>query len=209
MVLYDLGRPYAATSKVPYRELRLYVPRELFAARVGRIEDLSGLHLRSGGTFGMFKAYLSAYAAALPTLSEREADIALDGVLHLLSGLVGSVLDAKREEGTDLAVETLLALARQHIQARLADPGLDVAQLARRVGVSRTRLYAAFAGGTGVGTAIRDARLDRVRQRLLSPADRGRTIEHIAMACGFTDYSTFVRAFRRRFGMSPGEWRGQ
>ena len=56
---------------------------------------------------------------------------------------------------------------------------------------------------------IRDARLDRVRQRLLAPANLRRTIEEIARECGFADYSTFVRAFRRRFGLSPGEWRAQ
>ena len=140
LVLYDLGRPYAATSLVRYRELRLYVPRDLFAARVGRIEDLSGLQIRNGSLFDLFKGYLAAYAATLPSLSERDADIAMDGVLHLLSGLVGSMLDTKGSGGVDLARDTLLALARRHIQARLADPDLDVALLARAVGVSRTKL---------------------------------------------------------------------
>lgn len=204
MVLYDLGRPYVTTSLEDYHELRLYVPRDHFAARVGRIETLSGLLIPGAGGLGrMFTRYLAAYAAELPALSARDAEAGMDGVLHLLSGLVGRALDARAQEGADLGRVTLLALAQRHIHSLLADPKLDVSLLARTVGVSRTKLYEAFADQGGIAAVIRDARLERARQRLASPTDRGRTIEAIASLCGFTDHATFTRAFQRRFGMPP------
>ena len=67
LTLYDLGRPYTAASLEPYHELRLYVPRDLFAMHVGRIETFSGLQLKGGtGLVALFTNYLTAYAAALP-----------------------------------------------------------------------------------------------------------------------------------------------
>ena len=210
LMLYDLGRPYTAASIEPYRELRLYVPRDLFTMRVGRIETLSGLKLQGGGGLvDLFTTYMSSYAAALPNFSAQEADVGMDGVLHLLSGLVNASLGASGETGGALARDTLLALALRHIEVLLGDPALDVAMLARAVGVSRSRLYDAFVTHGGIAAAIRDARLERARLRLAAPEERHRTLEEIARLCGFFEYSTFTRAFQRRFGMSPSSARAE
>ena len=204
LMLYDLGRPYTAASVEAYRELRLYVPRDLFTRRVGRIETLSGLRLQGGGALvDLFTNFLQGYAAALPSLSAQEADVGMDGVLHLLSGLVNSSLGASGEIDGTLAHNTLLALALRHIEVLLGDPALDVAMLARAIGVSRSRLYDAFTAHGGVASAIRDARLERARLRLAAPDERHRTLEEIARLCGFLEYSTFTRAFRRRFSILP------
>ena len=210
LILYDLGRPYTAASIEPYRELRVYVPRDVFATRVGRIETLSGLQLKGGGGLvDLFTGYLSTYAAALPNLSSREADVGMDGALHLLRGLVDASLGVTGETGGVLTRETLMTLALRHIELRLGEPTLDAAMLARTVGVSRSRLYDAFVGHGGVASAIRDARLDRARLRLTARDQRRRTLEDIARSCGFLDYPTFTKAFQRRFGTLPSEARAQ
>ena len=133
----------------------------------------------------------------------------MDGVLHLLSGLVNTSLGAPINPDGTLERNTLLALALRHIEVLLGDPRLDVATLARAVGVSRSRLYDAFAERGGVASAIRDARLERVRLHLGAPAARHRTLQEIAFGCGFTEYATFTRAFRRRFGIPPNDARAQ
>lgn len=211
MVLFDVGRPYAAAGLTAYKELRLYVPRRLFAARVGRIEALAGLRIPGEGALAdLFVAHLAALSRAMPGLSPDEAEAGMDGVLHLLAGLVRlrTAAEAADAEGR-LSRGGLLALADRRIQASLQDPALDAAVLARALGVSRSRLYEAFAGRGGVSAAIRDARLDRVRDGLASPAGVGRPIEELAYACGFTDYPSFSRAFKRRFGRSPRAARGR
>ena len=210
LILYDLGRPYTAASVEPYRELRVYVPRDMFTMRVGRIETLSGLQLKAGdGLVDLFTSYLSTYAAALPNLSSREADIGMDGVLHLLQGLVNASVGVSGGIGGTLTRETLVTLALRHIEAHLGDPALDAAILAGVVGVSRSRLYDAFAAHGGVASAIREARLERARLRLAAPGERHRTLEVIARTCGLLDYPTFTKAFQRRFGLSPSDARTQ
>ncbi len=221
MVLFDVARPYTTTALTPYEELRLYVPRRVFAARVGRIESLAGLRIPGQGALAaLFSRYLADLSAAMPSLTGPEAEAGMDGVLHLFTGLVRAqapvpvpvpvpVPAAAGDGGGRPSRDALLALADHHIAASLGDPGLDAAALARALGVSRSRLYEAFAARGGVAAAIRDARLERVRLRSTSPGDRHRTLEEVALACGFTDYPSFTRAFRRRFGLSPRDARGR
>lgn len=203
VVFQDAGRPFTVAGTENYRELRLFVPRAAFL-RVGRIEALAGLRIPADGPLApLFTRYLADYAAALPTLSADDASVGLDGVLHLLSGLVGRTLSLQGDDGERLAPDSLLGLASPLIAAGIGDPALDAAALARALGVSRTRLYKAFAARGGVAAAIRDARLDRARLQILSPAYRHMKLDAVAFACGFTDYSSFSRAFRARFGESP------
>ena len=209
-MFFDLARPYAVTVPTDYRELRLYVPRRDFTARVGRIERFVGLEIPAAAPLtSLFNRYLAGVFAALPAMSPHEAESGVDGILHLLSNLVASQADLRRDDADGPSTETVLSLVDRHIAALLGNPTLDVAMLARAVGLSRTRLYEALADRGGVAAAIRDARLEWANRRLLDPAERHITIEEIARGCGLTDYPTFSRAFRRRFDRPPRDVRGR
>ena len=101
----------------------------------------------------------------------------------------------------------MLRLANKGIAKMLHDSSFDGATLRRTIGVSRSKLYRAFYERRGVAAAIRDARLDRARQRLAAPFDRALSLSQVAHLCGFDNYVSFSHAFRRRFGMSPGDVR--
>ena len=88
------------------------------------------------------------------------------------------------------------------------DPGarLDRATVAATLGMTPdalTRLFRRHAG-CGVGTWIADARLAAAAERLVHTDD---AITAIALDCGFSEHSALTRAFRRRFGQTPSEWR--
>jgi AraC-like DNA-binding protein len=36
--------------------------------------------------------------------------------------------------------------------------------------------------------------------------NEGETMESVATKCGFTDYSTFYKAFKKEYGISPREF---
>lgn len=208
LALFDLARPYSVTVPTAYREMRLYVPRAEFAARVGRIGDLAGLRIPADDILAtLFSAYVRGLLAGLSSMTREQADAGLDGALHLLSNLVSVHAGVRRDEGGRMPVDAVAALAERHIAALLGDRDLDVAKLAAAIGLSRTRLYKAFEDRGGVATVIRDMRLDRARRRLLERGPRPPTVQQVAHECGFSDYATFARAFRRRFGMSARDWR--
>ena len=58
-------------------------------------------------------------------------------------------------------------------------------------------------------TLVHEARLDLARRLLTNPRHDATPISDVAMSVGFGDLSHFNRSFRRRFGMTPREARGE
>lgn len=124
-------------------------------------------------------------------------------VTALLARIAENVA-AGPSENSCIDLATIKAVARQHLS--VADFGLE--DLARLLRCSARTVQSRFAGeGTTFGRWQLEARLDLVRDRLEHSTFSGRTIEAIALATGFRDASHFHRAFKKRFGISPGQAR--
>ncbi|MFT3715442.1 MAG: GlxA family transcriptional regulator [Gordonia sp. (in: high G+C Gram-positive bacteria)] len=94
---------------------------------------------------------------------------------------------------------------RQYIAAHLADP-LTVPGLAEQLHVSDRQLTRIFKTelGTTPAAYIESVRVEAARNRLENSDD---TLDRIAGACGFGSVDTLARAFRRRVGVTPTEYR--
>ena len=86
------------------------------------------------------------------------------------------------------------------------DEDLSVPALARRASMSERTLARAFRAETGATPAayVEAARVERAALELQAP---GVTVDAVACRCGFGTTDTMRRAFRRRLGVGPGEWR--
>ena len=196
IAVHAMDQPFAIGSRDSYEEIRLQVPRAAFVSQVGSVHAFAGRGLRATPLSGLFATYLRSFSETVGGMSEAEAGIALEGVLHLLRALA----DRQGETaGDELSGDAVRALALAHIERRLHDPAFGPESLPTALRVSRSRLYAAFTGDEGVAAKIRDARLDRAYRRLRG----GTRIGSVMTSCGFTDAATFSRAFRRRFGVAP------
>jgi AraC-like DNA-binding protein len=102
---------------------------------------------------------------------------------------------------------TALAAVKRHIEANLDSESPTVAELCRRFGLSRASLYRLFVPDGGIARYIRDRRLHQAFRMLASPAGCRARIIDIAVSFQFSSDSTFIRAFRRRFGLTPGALR--
>lgn len=93
-------------------------------------------------------------------------------------------------------------------RGRLADPAFGLADLAGAFGVTPRTVQSVFASaGETFGAWLLAERLDLARTRLASDAWRMLSVAEIARASGFRDASHFHRAFRARFGTTPGSGR--
>jgi AraC-like DNA-binding protein/predicted transcriptional regulator YdeE len=98
-------------------------------------------------------------------------------------------------------IEAVMRWAEERIAA-----DLSVGAMAERAGYSAAhfaRLFSAVAGESPAGW-LTGRRVARAAERLR--AGRSHVLD-IALDCGFTDVTTFARAFRRRTGLSPSAYR--
>jgi AraC-like DNA-binding protein len=125
---------------------------------------------------------------------------------HLVAALLTQILVALRQTpplGSGKAARTFRILVR-HVEAHLAEP-IDRAALARSLRLHPnhvSRLFRRFTNGTFTGF-LRNLRLDRAEGLLRSGES---TVTEAAYACGFGSSSAFIRAFRARHGVPPGQW---
>ena len=103
---------------------------------------------------------------------------------------------------SDDKIEEILAYIQTHL-----DGILTVDELARQFYLSPSYLMHRFKAVTGY-TVHRYVQQKRLMQstRLLQ---QGMAASQVALTCGFSDYSTFVRAFKRMFDLSPREFAGR
>lgn len=97
----------------------------------------------------------------------------------------------------------------QYIHDNYGDAQLNIHYLAERVGVSSSYLSKMFREvmHKPLTQYISEYRLNMVRGRL--EWDEETDINRIAEECGFNDYPYFSRIFKRKFGISPLEYRNK
>lgn len=98
----------------------------------------------------------------------------------------------------------------RRIETDYADPHLTSDELAAELGISRRYLQTLLAAsGTSFVQELTATRLDRASDMLTDPRATSLSIGEIAFRCGFLDPGYFARAFRKRFGVTPSQWRAR
>jgi AraC-like DNA-binding protein len=183
--------------------LTLFIPQDLFASTAGLDRMLDR---RFEGGLGKFLAdHMFLLERSLVDLRLAEVPYIVEATRSLVGGCLARSPDRLVEVQTPIAA-TLLARARRLIDERLTDCHLSSDMLCVELGVSRSRLYRMFEPLGGVVSYIRKRRLLRTREALSDIADT-RSISRIAEQWGFIDASTYSRAFRHEFHISPKQAR--
>jgi transcriptional regulator GlxA family with amidase domain len=102
-----------------------------------------------------------------------------------------------------------VARAIHEAMRHMADPTRDtvpLAELARTLGVSYTWFRRMFAHHTGLSPHQYRLQLRVGRARTLL-SETALTVKEVAFRSGFESEQYFCRLFRRKTGVSPGEWR--
>lgn len=186
--------------------------------RMGRLSRLAGkIPLSPESLEGLDRLVREMATCYAETKDPSRSPLMKAGLFRFLMHIVRDptfLEEEKRGWDQEIRETPLEGILQERLQRVLIileeDPaGLSGAEsLARRCGLSRSGLYRLL-GKQGMPSPqrlIERARLD-LATRLLQQSGKG--ILEIALETGFPSLSTFYRAFRRAFGLSPGQWRRQ
>ncbi|MEW9613427.1 helix-turn-helix transcriptional regulator [Shinella sp. S4-D37] len=182
--------------------------RQMLADLAPRIE-LEASYLIPATACGM--PLLANYVETLrrhPPASARDGDMASRHVYDLTALVLDGFVRGGAERNERSKAAARFRLVQRVVLENLSDPGLHIDLVAQRQGVTPRYIQRLFESeGTTFTEYVRDCRLD-LAFRLLRErdADSG-MITAIAYDVGFSDLSTFSRAFRRRFAATPSEIR--
>lgn len=199
---HDLARPsdHVSTASFTYS---LIIPRPVALEWFGSLHGLHGVVV-DGPPAEMLFSQAANVHRVLPGLQLAQAD----GLGRIFLELLGVALaGAGPLESRRATPEgALRRRAAEEIEQRLGAGEVGVADLCRVLGSTRSRLFAAFRADGGVQAYVLTERLAR-SQAALSDLQLAEPIGNIAHRLGFSDASHLSRAFRRRYGMSPREYR--
>ncbi len=198
----DLGRPVRQQTFAGSGRL-VVLPRAAFGGA-----DLDDIH--GAAASGSRHAILSDH---LRWLSEAPAPASAAAVEDRVASSLAAVVLACVGAPAKVPEAAVGALTRATsrraaacIDRRLGDGGLNAAEVAREIGVSRATLYRACSEAGGVDALIWERRLQAVRAALSDPREVGR-LKDVAARFGFGNASHFSSRFKERFGFSPSNLR--
>lgn len=87
------------------------------------------------------------------------------------------------------------------------DTHIDIEELSYTLEISKFHMHRVFKEvfGKNIYESIKSIRLQKSANLLLT--NRYSTISNIANLCGYSSHSSFIKAFKERFDMSPKAWR--
>jgi AraC-like DNA-binding protein len=187
LIICDADKPFLRGFSQGLEELAVKVPRAVFTEATGLAAVPEPLV--RGFAAGTARTLAQLVGRAVRVDGAQPVDE--DTVLALLGALVTG-----RPGGT----AAHLATAKAYIEARLTDPDLTAARIARAAGISERHLSRVFAAsGTSVPRYLLTRRLDRARALLR--AGGATSAADVAARCGFGSAGHFSHAFKEHFGV--------
>lgn len=220
LAFHDASRPFSLVAPERQRARVLMVPRPLLRLGDAEIRQVTAKVIGAApdGPTALLLPLLSGLAQEIDTVTPGVREELARAVTDLLAALAATQLRSATPRGEgpsgaeDLGVgpTAMFDRVKATIETRLGEPELSPRVLAAEHGISLRYLHKLFQEhGTTVGGWIRRRRLESCRAELAGPSAAGRTIAAVAARWGFVSAAHFSHAFRKAYGMSPAQYRGQ
>ena len=154
-------------------------------------------------TFWMFRRLFERAYYAITQDKEYQRLVIPSLVVELFVEMEHILLD--RVTPPIPATNNLVTTVVDYIDEHFAEPGLTVEQIRESVYVSQgylSRVFKSFTGSS-VYNYLTYKRLIRAKELLVS----GETVLDACLASGFTDYTSFLKTFKKAFHMPPTQYR--
>lgn len=198
------------------KRIILWVTREMLQSLSGEEMDLSACFRGQSSRAYHFPIYyeemlrgylLKLVMEELPDVPSPEAKQVLDRGYLTLFFVYLNMLCSRREYGfsrENTVFHPMVEQVADYIERHISE-GISVEELARQVHMSKYYFLRKFKEQTGVTVHnfVLNKRLIQASEELL----QGNNMTQVWQNAGFADYSSFLRNFKRTFGISPGKYR--
>ena len=208
VTLTETNRPFTLNYIEPnQRHIVLQTSRQALGVSDEVLHHAAGRHLS-----GLNPAR-DAYVSLVTSFMAQRSPVSEEGAAEmsaLVTSLASAMLRSAWESAPALpsSAEAMHVAMVSFIRVHVRSPFLSPETVAKAHFVSRRRLYEIFeASGESPADTIRRERIECAKFELSDPGRATTSIADIAFELGFSDVTTFTRAFRRYVGCTPSEWR--
>lgn len=206
-VMWDSARPMKFITGKDLHQITLAIPHDRLHKVFPRAGDYVGkMVMAREGLSRVFVDHLVSLDEQFGNLPKEAAPEVLEATVSLLT----STLGATNEISDDRCSKYLLQTIKVYIDKHLGNYNLSLARIAADNGISVRHLHRLFHDtDSSVSEHVLRGRLDRCKSDLGSPRNAHLSITEIAYRWGFNDSSTFSKAFRRQFEITPRAYRAE
>ncbi|MGY8661497.1 AraC family transcriptional regulator [Bradyrhizobium sp. UFLA05-109] len=206
--LLDMGQPNRTVQRGGggrTRIIAIILQRAMLVPRLAHPDSATAILLPSDHPHARLLGKHFAALMLAPAPEAGSAEATIEAIAEIVAAVAGGAADIA--EGVERAERHLyLTMIKRHIAGHLTDT-LTAGELCRQFQISRASLYRLFEADGGLAHYIREQRLNHALRLLISPAAQDTRLIDLAVELHFSSDSTFIRAFRRKFGLTPGELR--
>lgn len=198
--------PSRIVIREPVHQSFLWIPAAELASYMPLAGGFDAAHFPADASAADALCQTSLHACSALRTAGAPSSAALERALVQLA--LSAYLDAAVARHHVSPRELLWRRCMQFIDAQLCDAELDAQRCADALRVSPRYFYALLAEhGVRFRAYLLEQRLLRVHQALAGSPPGDISISAIAYRHGFSDAAHFSQAFRKRFEVSPSEWR--
>lgn len=206
IALWDSTRPAFFNATQRLHQCSLLIPHALATTCLPGIEDLCGLQVSSSSGMGaLLLSHLKKLHASIDEIDAQDRPAILRATVELAT----AAFRPTQENLSGTAFKrALLMRVQEFIIANLGEPDLGPQKIAAAFRFSPRYLHRLFSEfDITVSDWIKRRRLQRSLHELRDDRFNSQSITQIALKNGFNDSSSFSRAFKAEFHVSPRDAR--
>lgn len=188
--------------------ISLQVPASQLDARVTSVRNLCVQELTKNSAVGVvLVSLLKGLPRALGSKDPHNLSILRHTVLDLIEVTLREA-SGNMSDGVHARQRVDSHMVQRFIETHLSDPELSPAKVAAALNVSVRTVHARFDGlDTTFMRFVRECRLQKIAKCLTDCSGARPRLTDIIFEWGFSDASTFNRAFRKLYGVAPRDYR--
>jgi AraC-like DNA-binding protein len=203
-VVLSLGEEIRVSHHEYDDRIQLFLSRDRFDT-IGHILEAVKAEFLPTAQGDFLADYMRLLERNLPTLAASDTDRLPGAVEAMVAACLAPSADRVATARRQIEF-TLMERVRKAVRENLFSPSLGPKRLCRDAAMSRSQLYRVLGSEGGVAHYIRRRRLSESFS-ILCDASNAYPIAKIAEMLCFADPSSFSRAFRQEFGVTPRDVR--